>query len=536
MYDKFHFVPFALFIATFLLGCAGQPPATPTVMTQPTLAVPTLEPLQRLTLVPSPTLSKPAIQTPAWFDDVVMYEIFPRSFYDTNGDGIGDLKGITQKLDYLGDLGVGALWLTPIHPSPSYHGYDITDYYKINPDFGTEQDLIDLVNEAHKRDIKIILDFVAGHTSNQHPFFKDAFANPASKYSKWYRWKNDAQTEYHMFGTSTTLPSLNQDHPETRAYLIDAAKYWIEKANIDGYRLDYALGPSHDFWKAFRAELKKTNPDFLLLGEVWDSMFKIAPYYEDQFDATFDFPTYMSLMGTHERAGKSILLGQAPASAFQTALKLARVAYHPGAQSVRFLNNHDTVRVASQAHGDMARQKLGATLLLTMPGTPMMYYGEEIGMLGDKTDGDKTVREPMEWYAARTGPGAPTWYKLFNKADDGISVEEQLGKKDSLLEHYRALIALRENHPALRHGDFFPLPIPSHKQVIAYARIAGDETFVIVLNPTAESAAVALDLRALAAGNVTLTDMLTADTFPPAPAAAVPLTLAPRSGHILQPK
>ena len=532
-------------------------PASTATLIQPThtpnptaTALPTALPTaSRPTRAPSPTSAKAAIQTPAWFNDTVLYEIFPRSFYDSNGDGIGDLKGIEQKLDYLHALGVNALWLTPIFASPSYHGYDVTDYYKINPDFGTEQDLIHLVNAAHARDIKIVLDFVAGHSSDKHPFFQDAYGNPQSKYANWYRWLDDAHTKYEHFGSATDMPKWNQDNPETRAYLTDVARDWMQKANVDGYRLDYALGASHDFWKAFRQAVKAENPDALLVGEVWDSGLKIAPYYDNEFDAAFDFPVYFDVMGSHDRAGNSALLGKRAPGAFQTLLKAQTRLYPPGAQSVRFFNNHDTLRIMSQLKPACAEQnarcetermeraKLAATLLLTLPATPMLYYGEEIGMAGDKSDGDKTLREPMDWYARENGTGMTAWYKPdagFNQPDDGISVQEQQAKPDALLEHYRALIALRAKHDALRHGEFVAVPVQGSEQAAAFARVTDDEILLTVFNTSDQAAGVTLDLSAFVSNTAALSDLLGKTEFPVAPAQNYPLTLAPRSAYVLQ--
>lgn len=517
----------------------NQPTATPFV-------APTDQPTNRPA---SPTSAKPAIQTPKWFNDVVLYEIFPRSFYDTNGDGIGDLKGITEQLDYLQELGVGALWLTPIFESPSYHGYDITDYYKINPEFGTEADLIELVNEAHNRDIKVILDFVAGHSSDQHPFFKDAYGNPKSRYADWYRWLDDAHTKYEHFGAATNMPKWNQDNPETRAYLIDIAKYWMQKAKIDGYRLDYALGVSHDFWKAFRREIKSVNPDALLLGEVWDSGLKIAPYYQDEFDATFDFPVYFDVMGSHNSAGSSALLGKRALASFQSALKAQTRLYPPGAQSVRFLSNHDTLRVMSQVNAScqvqdakcleqsFERAKLAATLLMTLPGTPMIYYGEEIGMRGDKSDGDKTLREPMDWYASQWGQGMTTWYRpslRLNVALDGISVEEQNGKSDSLLEHYRALIALREKYPALRSGEFIPVALQGNDRAVGYFRRDANETIVVLLNLDTRPATIPLDLNLLGSTMAGFADILSGEQLPPPVTNKLSVVVPALTGHVLR--
>lgn len=525
-------------------------PSTSPTSTRPSpvssLQTPTLSFVTRL---PSPTSTKPAIQTPAWFNDVVLYEIFPRSFYDADDDGIGDLKGIEQKLDYIKSLGVGALWLTPIFASPSYHGYDITNYYKINPEFGATQDLIDLVDAAHAREIKVILDFVAGHASDQHPFFQDAYGNPNSKYADWFIWLDDAHTKYEHFGSATDMPKWNQDNPATRAYLIDAAKTWMQTTGVDGYRLDYALGASHSFWKEFRQELKTVNPDALLLGEVWASGLKIAPFYDNEFDATFSFPIYFDIMGSHDRAGNSMLLGNRAPASFQSALQAQTRLYPPGAQSVYFLSNHDTLRVASQVGAtcqasnaecprqNLERAKLAATLLFTLPATPMLYYGEEIGMRGDKRDGDKTVREPMDWYAAETGVGMPTWYRpasRLNAANDGVSVQEEQARAASLFEHYRALSALRAEQVALRRGAFSPVPLQGSDRATAYARVADDKILIVVLNTADEAADVTLDLGAFASDTIKLAALWGEIQTAPAPAQNYPLRLAPRAGYIFE--
>ncbi len=493
---------------------------------------PTTQP--RPTRAPTPTPSQPAIKTPAWFNDIVLYEIFPRSFYDTNGDGIGDLKGITAQLDYLKDLGVGALWLTPIFASPSYHGYDTTDYYAINPDLGTEDDLRELVRAAHARNIRVLLDYVVAHTSNQHPFFKDAYGNPNSKYADWYRWRNPERTSYESFASVAEMPTLNHDNPEVQRYLIDVAKYWM-KTGIDGYRADYVLNVPHDFWKKLRAELKAVNPDFLLLAEAWTSGRGIKPYYDDEFDAAFDFPLYGDIEGSQSSVGDSVLLGSRSARALDGTLAAAQVLFPPGAQRVVFLNNHDTNRARSEVNGDLRRAKLGATLLLALPGTPMIYYGEEIGMAGVKGTDDKPLREPMDWYAVETGQGMTMWHKPAdrnNKPTDGISVEEQLGKPGSLLEHYRALVALRNGNPALRTG-FWERVETENDKVYAYLRRDSAASFLIVLNFDDAPALLTLDLGAssLPDGRYAATDVLTNKTFS-LDGLTLKTDLAPVTGYV----
>lgn len=474
----------------------------------------------RATRVPTFTPSAPAIQTPAWFRDTVLYEIFPRSFYDSNGDGIGDLKGITAKLDYLQGLGVGAIWLTPIFASPSYHGYDTTDYYKINPDFGTEDDLRELVRAAHQHHMRVLLDYVVAHTSNQHPFFKDAYGNLNSKYADWYRWTNAAHTQYESFASNDIMPTLNHDNPAVEQYLIDVAKYWMQ-TGIDGYRADYVLNVPHSFWKKLRAELKAINPDFLLLAEAWTNALAIKPYYDNEFDATFDFPLYGDILGAHDKVGSSLLLGARSPDAMDGTFAAEQALFPPGAQRVAFIENHDTNRAMSQVKGDVRRAKLGALLLLTLPGTPMIYYGEEIGMAGVKPSparDDKSLREPMDWYASETGPGKTNWYTPAdrnNQPNDGVSVEEELGKPDSLLEYYRSLVALRNANGALRTGAQEKIDPRTDSFVYAYLRQGATASFVVVLNFENKPISVTLDLGAttLRDGRYIATDALSKQTF-----------------------
>ncbi len=533
----------ATLVFSFLLAaCASSAAPTVTPITRSTLlpsaSSPTLTP--RPTLTPTRAPALPAIQTPAWFRDIVLYEIFPRSFYDSNGDGIGDLQGITAKLDYIQSLGVGAIWLTPIFASPSYHGYDTTDYYQIHPDFGTEADLRELVSAAHQRHIRVLLDFVAAHTSNQHPFFKDAYGNLNSQYADWYRWTNAAHTQYESFASNDIMPSLNYDNPAVQQYMIDVAKYWM-KTGIDGYRCDYVLNVPHAFWKRLRAELKSINPDFLLLGEAWTNALGIQPYYADEFDATFDFPLYGDIQGSHDQIGNSILLGLRSPDVMDGTLAAEQVLYPPGAQRVEFIENHDTDRAMSQVKGDMRRAKLGALLLLTLPGTPMIYYGEEIGMSGVKRSSprdDKPLREPMDWYAAEAGPGMTNWYKppdRNNQPNDGVSVEEQVGKPGSLLEDYRALVALRNASSALRTGAMEKIALPGNPNAYAYLRRDSTAAFVVVLNFEDKSLLLTLDLGAtsLPDGRYTATDVLSKRVFNLA-GLKLSLNLDAATGYALQ--
>lgn len=510
-----------LLLFVLLVACASAPAPTPS----PTPAAP-------------PALAP--IDTPAWLRDAVLYEIFVRSFYDSDGDGIGDLRGVIQQLDVLRDLGVTAIWLMPIQPSPSTHGYDITDYMAVNPDYGTEADLKALIQAVHERGMRIILDYVAGHTSDQHPFFRDALGNPTSRYSDWYLWINAEHTQYLSFAGVKSMPSLNQSNPATRDYLIEVARYY-QSLGVDGLRCDYALGPPHEFWKALRQAVKARDPDFLLLGEVWErTPVALAPYVEGEFDALFDFPLYHALAGDHNRNGDGIINGKDRPRFLDAVILAGERRYPPGAQLVHFVNNHDTNRIASEVGGDAARERLAAIYNLTAPGTPMLYYGEEIGMMGTKGNGqpygDEYRREPMDWYRGGNGPGQTTWFMppdRYNRPNDGVSVEEQRAVPGSLWTTYQRLIALRRSQVALRRGDWEAITVTGCEACDAYWRIGTNATYLVVLNFSDQTRTATLDVSAAPGPAGALRDALSGAGLPPPEGASYPLELGAWEGRVL---
>jgi glycosidase len=500
-------------LASVLVACSPTSTATPTLAPTQIAATATTAPTIASTLAPTATLAAPTpttlpYTTPDWFKTSVLYQIFVRSFYDSNGDGIGDLAGITQKLDYIQSLGANTIWLTPIFASPSYHGYDTTDYMAINPDFGTEQDLADLVGAVHARGMHIILDYVASHTSNQHPYFKDAYANPKSVYSSWYIWKDPKNLTYQSFFGEKTLPSINHGSAEANAYFIDVAKRWMDlngdgdyTDGIDGWRCDYALGSPHGFWKQLRAALKPLNPNVLLLGEVWvEKPTGQVDYYPDQFDALFDFPLYAAMMGKQDKSGDGVLAGGSAVSIPIDDVEVERKIFPEGAIPVRFLSNHDVDRLATELDQDAAREQLAALLLATLDGTPMVYYGEELGMAGHKGGGplyDEYRREPMDWFAgAGAGTGQTSWFKplKYTQPDDGVSVEEEDKVPGSLLEAYRRFFALRAANPALAEGDYRLLPVDPAPGVWAFWRYTAGQQVAVLFNFKDKPATIALDL------------------------------------------
>jgi glycosidase len=404
-----------------------------------------------------------------WFREGVMYEVFVRSFRDSNGDGIGDLRGVIEGLDYIQSLGATIIWLMPIHPSPSYHGYDVTDYYAVNPDYGTMDDMLELIQAVHNRGMYIIMDYVANHTSNHHPFYRDAFNNLASEYGSFYRWKNDAHTAVRGFGGSSAMPDVNFDDAAVRQYMIDVARYWLDpngdgnpSDGFDGLRCDMATGPPLDFWAELRTAMLNLNPNSVLLAEAWlRSTGELQEYLTtNSFNAIFDFPTFHAVAADHNLNGDGIVSGTVSSDFLRIAFKNAQIQYPIDSHLVRFINNHDTNRIMSEVEGDETRARASAVWLLTAPGTPMLYYGEEIGMFGVKGTGhpywDESRREPFKWFAAEEGDSMTMWFlppDRHNSPNDGISVEEQDNNPASLLNFYRKLISLRHTTHVIKYGD-----------------------------------------------------------------------------------
>lgn len=500
--------------AAALCACPAPPTAPTTAPTAPAAtptAAPTIpptpQPTNSPTATPRPTRPtptsdrRPVIASPAWFNDATLYQVFLRSFYDSDGDGVGDLRGLQQKLDYIQSLGVNTIWLNPHYPSLTYHGYDVADYKAVNPQFGTLDDFKALVEEIERRGMHLIVDFVANHTSKGHPFFQDAYGNPQSPYTKWFLFKDANNLSYDSFFGIADLPEWNHSNREVNAYLISAAEFWLD-LGVDGLRADYARGVERWFWEDLRKAVKAKNPDAVLLGEVWDGEpSTLQRYFDEGFDALFDFPWYLRLSGGENSVGKGVLNGAVDPLLLQPAYRAMLNLYPRGAQIVRFPSNHDTNRIASSVEGDSARMRLAAAAAILTPGIPIIYYGEEIGMRGVKGPGpvyDEFRREPMDWYADETGPGMTTWFKPANRnnrPNDGVSVEEQDDDPDSLLNYYRALTRLRNERAALRSADFRMMDaVTGCSTCMGIWRWAGDEVIAMIFNFSAQTQTVALDI------------------------------------------
>lgn len=438
-----------------------------------------------------------------WWKTAVFYEIFVRSFNDSNGDGIGDINGIIEKLDYLNDgdpnthtdLGINAIWLMPINPSPSYHGYDVLNYYAINPQYGTKEDFNRLLQEAHKRGIKIIIDLVLNHTSSQHPFFIDARSSDTSQYHDWYVWSDTAKGKYWHETTVGTaqesyygyfcdcMPDLNYLNPKVTQQMEKVVKYWISDIGVDGFRIDAAKHliedgdkventlQTHDWFKQFYTFYKGINPDTYIVGEVASSDARMTTLYSgDQMDMIFNFELAQGFVNSARGESNS---GVASAINFIE-------SDAPDWNFATFLTNHDQNRVMSVLNGNVDKAKVAAALLLTSPGTPFIYYGEEIGMVGVKPDED--IRRPMQW-SADTNAGFTTgspWRELdTNFINTNVAVEEN--DHNSLLNTYKTLIEMRKSHPAISNGNY-EVVNSSNKGLYAAIRQNENETVLILIN------------------------------------------------------
>ena len=443
--------------------------------------------------------SIPSTQATPWWRDAVFYEIFVRSFYDTNGNGIGDFNGITQKLDYLQQLGINAIWLMPIHPSPSYHGYDVLDYYAVNPDYGTMDDFKHLLGEAHQRNIHIIIDLVLNHTSDQHPFFKEASSDPNSKYHGWYIWSDTDQGKgwhlasgtkpmYYFGQFCDCMPDLNYRNAAVTKEMENVVKYWLDDIGVDGFRVDAAkhlieegqqvenTKATHEWFKGFYQAYKADNPRAFAVGEVFGADASLAKAYTgNQLDEIFNFEVANSILNS-VNGGSNI--------AITSALTFAQQSL-PDGEYATFLTNHDQNRTMTVLNADLNKAKLAAFLLLTSPGVPFIYYGEEIGMQGEKPDED--IRLPMQWSTdANAGFTTGTPWRAPSQDYRTVNVAAQATATNSLLNHYRALIKLRQNQPALSTGKSITLQT-GNPGVYAILRMDNRETMLVLANLTNNS-------------------------------------------------
>ena len=446
---------------------------------------------------------------PGWWNDRVFYEIFVRSFQDSDGDGVGDIQGVIDRLDYLNDgdpetrddLGVTGLWLMPPAEAHSYHGYDVTDYYAIESDYGSAEDMKRLISAARERGIAVIVDLVLNHTSSQHPWFLTSRSGQPA-YDDWYVWSDTdpgyagpwGATAWHRAGNRyyygvfwDGMPDLNLLNPEVNRELLEVARFWLREIGVDGFRLDaikhlIEVGElqentpeSRQWLSTYEAQLEEIKPNSFTVGEIFNGpSFIVARYVnEGAIDVGFDFKLSEEMIGAAQSGSKRDIV-----RAHRNALR-----DYPFNQFATFLTNHDQVRLANQLLHDVGRNKVAAALLLTGPGVPFIYYGEEIGMAGAKPD--ERIRTPMHWEnSASAGftTGDSLWQPL--QGQDNLAranVADQIDDPESLLSSYRDLIHLRNENAALRRGDLTPVESDG-RGVYAFLRHDEQQTLLVIIN------------------------------------------------------
>ena len=447
------------------------------------------------------------------------YEIFVYSFCDSDGDGIGDLQGVISKLDYLQELGIGGIWFMPIHPSTSYHKYNVSDYYAIDPQYGTMEDFEQLLAECEKRDIHVIIDLVVNHTGSEHVWFKEAVsylqnlpagaeADPAEcKYLDYYFFsKEEGKGSRPVEGTDWyyegmfdfTMPDINLGSDATREEIKNIMQFWIDKG-VAGFRLDAAkefysgsVSQNVEVLSWIQETATSLKPDCYLVAEVWESFNQIAAYYESGITSIFNFA-----FGNSDGKITKVLQGagnESVVTTYATALQKADAAYrkmNPDYIDAPFLSNHDVGRIAGFAGRDENKMKMAAAMNLFMGGSAFIYYGEEIGMPGSGNDPSK--RAPFYWNSARdngtTNP--PPECELPAEYPLG-SLEEQMGDDSSLYNYYRQVIAIRNALPQIARG------IPTAETelntgcVSAYRKTWNEESCIILMNISDEEAQVDL--------------------------------------------
>jgi maltose alpha-D-glucosyltransferase/alpha-amylase len=528
-----------------------------------------------------------------WYKEAIFYEVFVRAFADSNGDGIGDLPGLTSRLDHLQALGIDCLWLLPISPSPLRDdGYDVADFYKIHPDYGTVQDFRDLVSEAHRRGLRVIADLIPNHTSDQNAWFQ-ASRDPAhpehDKYRDWYVWSptDDRYREariifldyeesnwtwdplrgaYYWHRFFHHQPDLNYDNPDVQQEMLNVVRFWLEQG-IDGFRVDAVpylyeregtncenLPETHAYLKRLRAFVDEVAPGAMLLSEANQWPEDVRPYLGDgdEFHMNFHFPLMPRIYMALARADRTSILEI-----------LARTPPIPeSCQWATFLRNHDELtlemvseeerqfmwdyyapeprmrlnlgirrRLAPLLGNDRARIELANSLLFTLPGAPVIYYGDEIGM-GDNIwlDDRNGVRTPMQW-SAGTNAGFSTAApdELYAPVIDDevhgyrqVNVEAEQADPTSLYHLMQHMIQVRKEQPALGRGDvrFLEGIDPA---VLAFLRTHQGETILAAHNLASEPRSFHLDLEAQAGARPV--DLLTGEHLPAIGSAPYPLTL-----------
>ncbi len=442
------------------------------------------------------------------------YEVFVYSFCDSNGDGVGDIPGLTSKLDYIEDMGFNGIWLMPIMPSTTYHKYDVVDYYDIDTQYGTLDDFKKFMDECNKRNIKVIIDLVFNHTSSQNPWFLEACNyfktlkpgempdESVCPYVNYYHFEenSDKSSFYNITGTDwyyegmfwSEMPDLNLDNPKVRKEIEEISVYWMN-LGVGGFRLDaakeYFSGNSDkniEVLTWYTDFIKGQNPDAYLVAEVWDSFDVIAKYYQTGIDSIFNY-----VFGNRDgQIVKFVNQGGNGSSGSKIAQNMVIVQNkflesNPNMIDAPFLSNHDTGRIAGFVGKDPGKVKLAGALNVLMSGSAFVYYGEELGMSGAGRDENK--RAPMYWTEdGGKGTTAPP-PNMENTVKHAFgSLKEQKKDKESIYNYYKNLIGIRNQYPEIARGLVEQMKSVEDGDICAISKTWEGNTLYLLFNDSDE--------------------------------------------------
>ncbi len=536
---------------------------------------------------------------PLWFKDAVFYEVPVRSFYDSNGDGYGDFRGLTQKLDYIRDLGVDCIWVQPMYPSPLLDdGYDISGFLEIHPDLGTVNDFRQFMDAAHTRGLKVIADLVMNHTSDQHPWFQEARRNPASPKRDYYVWSDDpnrySSTRIIFLDTEPSnwtfdpvagqyfwhrffyhQPDLNYDNPKVWDEMFQVARFWLN-LGLDGFRCDAVpylferegtncenLPETHEFLRALRKMVDSEYPGKIMLAEANQWPEEVIEYFgtpeHPEFNMGFHFPVMPRLFMAARRQDRSPIVD----------IMRRTPEIDPSNQWATFLRNHDELtlemvtleerhymwdeyaphprmrsnlgirrRLAPLLENQRSQIELLNALMLSLPGSPCIYYGDEIGMGDNIWLRDRNgVRTPMQWSSDRNAGfsmAGQLWAPVINDPVFGfyhVNVYDQENMPGSLLNWTRRILATRKQYQAFGRGSL-EFVLPEEKEVLGYVRSWESEDILVVVNLSPTYRQTSLDLSGYA--GATVTDIFDGTPFPDVSVHPYQLTLQPHGYYWLQ--
>ncbi|MBP6532222.1 MAG: DUF3459 domain-containing protein [Bacteroidia bacterium] len=445
----------------------------------------------------------------------ITYDVFVRSYFDSNKDGNGDLNGLISKLSYIYNLGAEAVSLSSLNPSSSFDNFDVTDFYKIDSIYGDSAGFEKLVSEAHKLHLKVIINLQLNHCSTKHPWFLDAMKGKTSKYHDYFIWKDEKSITtdkdkwyfpvdkkgkniqgpkyYSYFGGKTV--DLNFNNQSVRDEVIKIGKYWLTTFGVDALKIDgpQAIFSENDesknleWWNDFHKEMKKVNSNFYLIGDIYNT--DNQPYLKNGIDATYNYELSSAI--------NSAVINGADSGLVERLVKHRSIFSQesPGFVDITFIANEKQDRIMSNVDGDIEKAKLAASILFTLPGSPLIFYGEEMGMKGQKPK--EFINEPFLWSSNAKKNGITNWEKSkYNSVEDVKPLRIQRSDSSSIISHYKKLIRLRRTSSALSGEGLVQVKVPE-SGILVFMRSSSTQKVLVIHNLSPKDVSSEIELPGL---------------------------------------